>query len=114
VDVGALQGGRHGLIHRRRQCVLLVRAVHPHDADRSLIGDADVIAHAVNAASAAFTLSAPSVTARSSPDACTAMFSAKKRATATRGAGPPPAPRNAASASSASMQPPAALPNRRR
>ena len=68
----------------------------------------------VNAASAALTLSAPSVTARSRPVACTAMFSAKKRAMATRAAGSPSATRSAASASSASMQPPAALPNSRR
>ena len=68
----------------------------------------------ISAASAALTLSAPSVTARSSPDACTAMFSAKKRAMATREAGSPLAMRSAASASSASMQPPAALPNSRR
>ena len=41
------------------------------------------------AASAFVMLSAPSVTLRSSPDACTAMFSAKKRASAVRAAPSP-------------------------
>src|SRR6266571_1899805 len=103
VNVGAFQSDRHRLVHRGGQRVLLVRTVHPHCADRPLIGDADMIAHAVNAASAAFTLSAPSVTARSSPEACTAMFSEKKRAMAVRDAGSPLAIRSAASASSAKI-----------
>ena len=52
-------------------------------------------------------LSAPSVTLRSRPAACTAIFSAKKRVNAMRAA-PSPLSRKAASACSASMQPPAA------
>ena len=34
VAVGAFQRGRHRLVHRGGQRVLLVRAVHPHGADR--------------------------------------------------------------------------------
>src|SRR6185503_1386731 len=114
IAIGVFQRGGHRAVHRGGQRVLLVRAVHPHHADPVAIGDRDVIAHAVSAASAALTLSEPSVTVRSRPEACTAMFSAKNRAMATRMAGSPSATRSAANASSASMQPPAALPNSRK
>ena len=60
------------------------------------------------------TESALSVTVVSSPLACTAMFSAKKRANAIRPPSAPPLRRLAASASSASAQPPAAEANSRR
>src|SRR5699024_9536327 len=114
VRVGAFQRSGHRAVHRCGECVLLVQAIHPHGSDRAAVGDRDVFAHAVSAALAELTLSAPSVTVRSSPDASTAIFSAKKRAMAMREAGSPSAMRRAASASSASMQPPAVLPNNRR
>src|SRR5664280_1843146 len=100
-----------GIVHRHGQRVFLLRTVHPHRANRPVIGHDDEFGHcSANAASAPVMLSAPSVTLRSRPDACTAMFSAKNRARAMR-EGASPLSRKAASAWSASMQPPAAWPN---
>ena len=86
---GALDGRRHGVVHRQRQRVLLVRAVHPHGADRPVVGDDDEVAHSAQVRGCRVMLSAPSVTLRSRPEACTAMFSAKKRASAVRAAPSP-------------------------
>ena len=44
MTVGLFQGVGHRAVHRGGEGVL-VRAVHPHDADRALVGGRDVIAH---------------------------------------------------------------------
>jgi len=71
-----LDAAGHGVVHRHGQSVFLLRTVHPHCADRPVVADDDEIGHSARAACALVMLSAPSVTLRSRPEACTAIFSA--------------------------------------